>query len=1121
MKKILSLLSISIIITGLSYGQIFITEIADPNDDNTSRYVELFNAGPNAVDLSTGYGLQRYTNGNPDPQATVYMLTGTIPANGFFIIARTASSFVSSYGFDPDMELGPDGPADSNGDDQIQLLDPSLAVIDIFGVPGEDGTGTCHEFEDGRAERNASVTSGNGGTWNEANWNVWADSDITGCTNHIFQPVNVGDGIFDPGQWIGYVPTSTIVSFTAVSSSISEDGTSIDVCVEITNPDPTIATTVEIGFNVESTAINGVDFATISFPYLITFPAGSSADQCLGISIIDDGDPELDETIILNLQNPSGGSSATLGTQIQHTLTIDDDDLICPNVGDLIFSEIMQNPAVVADSDGEWFEIYNTSPSAIDLFGIEIIDDSYPDEGFAIPVSIIIPPDGYAVFATNDNTATNGGLTPDYAYDYANLTLGNGTDGLTIQCNGTVIDIVIWDGGTTFPDPSGASMSLNIDFLNADDNDVGENWDTAVFPYGNGDLGTPGCSNDAACCELVIGNSIAVCDDFTPGVDTYTVSIDFTNGATSTYEINTTEGTVGGDNPSGSTSGTIVITDVNEGTDITVTIDNSGTGGSCNFILNITSPVCVPVSTAVEGDIIITEILQNPLNPIEDLDGEYFEVFNTTNSDIDMIAWVLRDNNTNYHVINSSLVVPANGFAVLGTNADMGTNGGVAVDYDYGDDLALANASDAIIIESNGDVEIDRVEWDDGATFPDPNGASMNLDPVHFSYVDNNEGINWCESTTVMGTQFGTPGTTNTTCTPCILELGDVSANCDSTTIETDTYTASIDFTGGGTSVYVITASTGNVGGDDPTSTESGSILITGVDEGIDLEIIIDDSDVGGTCNFTVNIESPVCVPINCSGVGSVIFTEIMQNPNAVSDDMGEWFELYNTTTSDIDLQGWAIIDDNHTLAEEGFTFPDPLIIPAEGYLLLANNGDAATNGGLPTPDFVYANGFPFLGNGNDGITIQCSDEIIDIVIWDDGETFPDPTGASMSLMIDHLNAVDNDEGTNWEMVSFTYGDGDFGTPGGPNDEPVSVKENEFEKLLVYPNPVENGTVIIRTAEPTEKTIELFDILGQKVFSTMMNGKSTEFNFRQFDKGIYLLKVSDSNKTETRKLVIE
>ena len=50
-----------------SLGQIFITELADPNDDATARYVEIYNGGTTTVDV-TGWTLRRYTNDDTVPQ---------------------------------------------------------------------------------------------------------------------------------------------------------------------------------------------------------------------------------------------------------------------------------------------------------------------------------------------------------------------------------------------------------------------------------------------------------------------------------------------------------------------------------------------------------------------------------------------------------------------------------------------------------------------------------------------------------------------------------------------------------------------------------------------------------------------------------------------------------------------------------------------------------------------------------------------------------------------------------------------------------------------------------------------------------------------------------------------
>ncbi|HSM71999.1 MAG TPA: lamin tail domain-containing protein, partial [Anaerolineales bacterium] len=104
----------------------------------------------------------------------------------------------------------------------------------------------------------------------------------------------------------------------------------------------------------------------------------------------------------------------------------------------------------------------------------------------------------------------------------------------------------------------------------------------------------------------------------------------------------------------------------------------------------------------------------------------------------------------------------------------------------------------------------------------------------------------------------------------------------------------------------------------------------------------------------------------NCSGPGTpvIVINEIMQNPSAVADSAGEWFELYNAGGSAVDINGWTIADndiDSHVINNGG-----PLLIPAGGYLVLGNNTDTGTNGGAPV-DYSYGGSW-FLSNGADEV---------------------------------------------------------------------------------------------------------------------------------------------------------
>ena len=172
---------------------ILISEIADPNNNSKARFVELFNSSN--VDLSLkGWSLQRYTNANVEPSSTFDLTGSTISAMGTLLIAANDSVFRQVYGLTADLIAGGNSVANSNGDDNLVLLDPFNAVIDQFGIPGEDGSGTNHEFEDGGAFRKSSVTKGQPEYLFEE-WTIYNDSGKEGT---ILKELNAPED-YSPG----------------------------------------------------------------------------------------------------------------------------------------------------------------------------------------------------------------------------------------------------------------------------------------------------------------------------------------------------------------------------------------------------------------------------------------------------------------------------------------------------------------------------------------------------------------------------------------------------------------------------------------------------------------------------------------------------------------------------------------------------------------------------------------------------------------------------------------------------------------------------------------------------------------------------------------------------------
>jgi cysteine-rich repeat protein len=169
--------------------------------------------------------------------------------------------------------------------------------------------------------------------------------------------------------------------------------------------------------------------------------------------------------------------------------------------GDIVINEIIQNPNAVWDSDGEWFELYNTTDHSIDLNGCIVSENG--SQSFVINSTLNILSNGYAVLADKIDPLENGGVNADY--EYSSITLNNSDDELILTCDQTEIDRVEYDGGPNFPDPNGKSMILSNPNV---DNNVGSNWCESSSPFGDGDLGTPGSQNDS-CGGPVCDSSIS------------------------------------------------------------------------------------------------------------------------------------------------------------------------------------------------------------------------------------------------------------------------------------------------------------------------------------------------------------------------------------------------------------------------------------------------------------------------------------------------------------------------------------------------------------------------------------------------------------------------------------
>ena len=174
----------------------------------------------------------------------------------------------------------------------------------------------------------------------------------------------------------------------------------------------------------------------------------------------------------------------------------------------------------------------------------------------------------------------------------------------------------------------------------------------------------------------------------------------------------------------------------------------------------------------------------------------------------------------------------------------------------------------------------------------------------------------------------------------------------------------------------------------------------------------------------TVNIsQAATRTPIS----GDLVISEVMANPAAVSDTVGEWFEVLNLSNDSLIIDG-LLISDNGSNQHQVDTGNSILIEPDQ-YFVFGRNSDSSLNGGY-TANYVYSN-FT-LSNTIDAIILAFGDTEITRLEYTSGFGI---AGNSMELF--ELPSTNN----NYQLTpdSSIYGIGDNGTPGTMGSHDLNV----------------------------------------------------------------------------------
>jgi hypothetical protein len=158
--------------------------------------------------------------------------------------------------------------------------------------------------------------------------------------------------------------------------------------------------------------------------------------------------------------------------------------------GDIVISEVMPDPDAVANSEGEYIELYNTTSNDIALTDWTLDLDGDTDD----LSDVTVPGKGFAVLCIDDNSADNGGIEAcdlDYPDEFS--LINSGSTIVITDDGGTEIDRVAYDE-STWPVVNGASMEYTGGPY--DNNNDPTNWQEATTRKGDfagdeGDFGSP------------------------------------------------------------------------------------------------------------------------------------------------------------------------------------------------------------------------------------------------------------------------------------------------------------------------------------------------------------------------------------------------------------------------------------------------------------------------------------------------------------------------------------------------------------------------------------------------------------------------------------------------------
>ncbi|MDP2897382.1 MAG: CotH kinase family protein [bacterium] len=439
---------------------------------------------------------------------------------------------------------------------------------------------------------------------------------------------------------------------------------------------------------------------------------------------------------------------------------------------------------------------------------------------------------------------------------------------------------------------------------------------------------------------------------------------------------------------------------------------------------------CVSLLSLASSDIVINEIMYNPLNDATEDELEFVEVHNRGNADADISGWQFTD--AIAFTFPQNTFLKAGEFLVVCSDPmEMVSQYGVYnVIGPFDGRLANEGEHLALSDDSAEPVVMDEVTYGTGGDWPsEPDGQGPSLELVN-PWVDNNVGGNWRASTPP--DNGGTPGEQNSSyeenAPPAIYQVSREPLS------PTSSQTVNIKATVAG-NTPMKTARLTYVLGANPSGTAI-TLDMTHLGDGLYSAVIphqvtgtwvwymieaVDEADAIGLwppgapmSKAWYRVENIPAKP------GEIVINEIMYNNTLQLGTDLEWVEIFNTTARTIDVSLWCLKDNEDSHA---FYLPMGTFLTAGGYLVLCYDAERTT-AAYGITNVIGNFTFRFSDGGAQVRLFNANGLLMDLVEYGDSSPWPDEADG-LGDSIECVNPYqDNSLFSNWAPGA------DGGTPG-------------------------------------------------------------------------------------------